>query len=480
MLNLEELELLDLSKFGLFGKSYSLSETIPSFEELCRFCMLEDGLSNKLLQLIENNMEIYEFKKFKQEYFANTKSGILQNLWLDIRTKNSDSSKEIIYHSGRRKWLGVAEKTELRDYQFECAEQIKSNLESGVSSLLILPTGAGKTKTVLHAIRDRIDENKDPIHVLWVAHTSPLCAQTEDAIQKAWIEPRKNKFHSHIWMNSVFNSGLRLAANMFGDNPSFTIATPDSIERSNWSDDINLFDIIVFDEAHHGVEEQKRIVDLWPDTSIIGITATPELVNNQKTFNTLYKDAVFPKEFIQKHGGKNWKDARAIMIREEYLSDYGEVIEKDLAHELDKLNYQFKPKSKWTDQPCTVVIANELCKSMITEGCKRILLFVEGVEQARSIAGFLRDNGISTSAVYGGLSRDERESRISGFSSGHFQVLVSVNILREGIDVPLVDGILMMRKNLENGDPMFTQILGRGLRGPRSGGTKECLVWHAV
>ncbi len=68
MLNLEEFEHLDLSKFGLFGKSYSLSKTIPSFEELCRFCMLEDGLSNKLLQLIENNMEIYEFKKFKQEY----------------------------------------------------------------------------------------------------------------------------------------------------------------------------------------------------------------------------------------------------------------------------------------------------------------------------------------------------------------------------------------------------------------------------
>jgi superfamily II DNA or RNA helicase len=53
-----------------------------------------------------------------------------------------------------------------------------------------------------------------------------------------------------------------------------------------------------------------------------------------------------------------------------------------------------------------------------------------------------------------------------------------VNILREGIDVPLVDGILIMRRSLQQNSPMFTQIIGRGLRGPRSGGTEKCLVWH--
>ena len=124
----------------------------------------------------------------------------------------------------------------------------------------------------------------------------------------------------------------------------------------------------------------------------------------------------------------------------------------------------FRPKSKWSEQAATILVAAQLSEQMLHKGCKRILLFVDGVEQARAISGHLRDKGINTSAIYGTLSSDERNSRINGFSSGHFQVLVSVNILREGIDVPLVDGILIMRRSLQQNSPMFTQIIGRGLR----------------
>jgi len=221
---------------------------------------------------------------------------------------------------------------------------------------------------------------------------------------------------------------------------------------------------------------------MWPAAHRIGITATPTLVSNKKVFNILYSNAAYPKSFIVKNNGKDWKDTKKILIRQEYLSDYGEVIDKCMEHEADKLELNIK-KTKWTDQPSSILVAENLTRKMLDEGCKRILLFVDGVIQARSIAGFLRDHGIQSSAVYGDLSNVERSSRINGFSSGHFQVLVSVNILREGIDVPLVDGILIMRKGtkgkaLERDDPMFSQMLGRGLRGPKSLGTKNCLVWH--
>lgn len=481
----ENIDDIDFNKFGIFGQSYTLEGSKPSLVELCRHCVSEEKHSKALLEDISGIFDSLEFKIFNQKYYDKSKSRILKNFLHDIQSKSSINSEQKIYHSDRRKWLNVVENTELRHYQNECAEIIKNNFRSKSSTLLILPTGAGKTKTVIRSIRDILDENSKPLNILWLVNSKELCKQAEDAIQSSWIEPRKIIYYKQIWLNSIYDSGVKLTKEMFGETHSFTVSTPDTLDprkNTRYSDFKGLFDIIICDEAHHGVEEQNRIFEMWPAAHRIGITATPTLVSNKKVFNILYSNAAYPKSFIVKNNGKDWKDTKKILIRQEYLSDYGEVIDKCMEHEADKLELNIK-KTKWTDQPSSILVAENLTRKMLDEGCKRILLFVDGVIQARSIAGFLRDHGIQSSAVYGDLSNVERSSRINGFSSGHFQVLVSVNILREGIDVPLVDGILIMRKGtkgkaLERDDPMFSQMLGRGLRGPKSLGTKNCLVWH--
>ena len=482
----ENIDDIDFNKFGIFGKSYTLVDSKPSLVELCRYCVSEEKYSKALLEDIEWLSSISEFKSFNQKYHDKSKSRILKNFLHDIQSKSSINSEQKTYHSDRRKWLNVVENTELRNYQTECAEIIKNNFRSKSSTLLLLPTGAGKTKTVTRSIRDILDENSKPLNILWLVNSKELCKQAENAIQSSWIEPRKIIYHKQIWLNSIYDSGVKLTKGMFGETHSFTVSTPDTLDprkNTRYRDFKGLFDIIICDEAHHGVDEQNRIFEMWPEAHRIGVTATPELVTNKKVFNILYSKPAYPKSFIRENNGKNWKDTKKILIGQEYLSDYGEVIDKYMEHEVDRLNLGFRKKTKWTDQPSSILVAENLTRKMLDEGCKRILLFVDGVPQARSIAGYLRDHGIQSSAVYGDLSNVERSSRINGFSSGHFQVLVSVDILREGIDVPLVDGILIMRKGtkgeaLERDDPMFAQMLGRGLRGPKSLGTKNCLVWH--
>jgi superfamily II DNA or RNA helicase len=485
MFTIEDLDNLDLNNFGVFGKSYELSESKPTIIELCRFCMPDEKFSKRLLKTFQNNSSDQKYKEFKKRYFGNSEMKILQNYWHEVNAELQENPKQFIYHSNRRKWLSIVENTKLRDYQLECLNTIKQNYQSFLegqktSTLLILPTGAGKTKTVVQSIRDIIDSNKEPLHILWMVHTSPLCEQAENAIQSSWVEPRENTNYKSIWVNSVYGSGIKMTKAMFGKVPSFTISTPDSIEKGDWGFELKgVFDIVVCDEAHHGVKEQHRVfMENWPNAHRIGITATPNLVTSQKEFNKLYSVACWPERFVKANKGKTWKDTKEILIQNKYLSDYGIIADKDMRHETDTLHLEFKPKSIWSEQAATILVAAKLSKEMLDSGCKRLLLFVDGVEQARAISGHLRDKGINTSAIYGALSSDERNSRINGFSSGHFQVLVSVNILREGIDVPLVDGILIMRRSLQQNSPMFTQIIGRGLRGPRSGGTEKCLVWH--
>jgi superfamily II DNA or RNA helicase len=471
----------ELLKVGLFGKSHLEQGSNPTTSEIIRFSLGNEALCNKIVSIFETKMTEKEFKAFKSEYYAANNRLLLQNYLHILQTETIGINTLSTFHSDKRKWLSITKQTTLRDYQVECVDQITTFLSEGKNILFILPTGAGKTKTIIHAIRNRIDLNEQPMNILWIVHTKDLCLQAEGAIENAWIESRESAKHQNLWLNVVYGKGIKPHKSMFDSNPSFTIATPDSIESANWKKDLeNIFDLIICDEAHHGVYEQKRIFDLWPAAVRIGMTATPQLNKDNVIFHDLYKKSVYPRLFLKKNGGKTWKDTQSLLIKDAYLSNYGEIVSKDLRHEADKLHLELKQK-KWSQQSSSVIVASELCKSILKEGCNKVLIFVDGVDQARSISGILRHSNINSTTVYGGLKQDERTSRINGFSAGHFQILVSVDVLREGIDVPMVDGIIIMRRGLKNTEhPMFTQILGRGLRGPKSGGTENCLVWHVT
>jgi superfamily II DNA or RNA helicase len=481
MFNFGDFSKEEISKIGLLGKSHVEQGTTPTVLEMIRFSLVDEKLCNKLISIFETKLTEKEFRTFKSEYYASNNRLLLQNYLHSLQSATHEINTFSTFHSDKRKWISIAKQTTLRDYQDECVDQITTLLSQKIKPLLVLPTGAGKTKTIIHALRNRIDECEQPINILWIVHTKDLCLQAEEAIEKAWVESRNNVNHSNLWLNVVYGKGIKPHKSMFDSNPSFTIATPDSIESANWKCDLeDVFDLIICDEAHHGVLEQKRIFDLWPAAIHIGMTATPDLNTDSAIFNRLYDKMVTPRKFIHRNGGKDWRDTQNLLIKDAYLSDYRDIISKDLRHVANKIHLELK-SAKWSNQPCSILGASELCKSMLKEGCNKILLFVDGVEQARAIAGILRHSRVNTTTVYGGLKQDERTSRINGFSAGHFEVLVSVDVLREGIDVPMVDGILIMRRGLTDiNSPMFTQILGRGLRGPKSGGTKNCLVWHVT
>ena len=144
-----------------------------------------------------------------------------------------------------------------------------------------------------------------------------------------------------------------------------------------------------------------------------------------------------------------------------------------------ELSGQFDERKAWLDQVPALIAARELVKNLLKESTN-VLLFCNGIEQARVIAILLREHNINATTLHGNLSRDEIISRLNEFKHGHFEVLISVDIMREGVDVPKVDGILLLRKGLEESSPMYTQMIGRGLRGTKSGGTEHCTIWHVV
>ena len=82
--------------------------------------------------------------------------------------------------------------------------------------------------------------------------------------------------------------------------------------------------------------------------------------------------------------------------------------------------------------------------------------------------------------VWGDMPSPERRNIISMFRDGNIDVLFSINLLREGFDAPNVDCVIMANNTIDQNSQSYKQKIGRGLRGPESGGTEFCKIIHIV
>lgn len=107
---------------------------------------------------------------------------------------------------------------------------------------------------------------------------------------------------------------------------------------------------------------------------------------------------------------------------------------------------------------------------------RRTIVFCVDVAHAKEVARLFREAGVSAESVDAGLSQDERRARMSRFRSGETQVLANVELVTEGVDVPEIECVLLLRPT--KSWALFTQMVGRGLR--LSEGKSDCIVLDVV
>ena len=89
-------------------------------------------------------------------------------------------------------------------------------------------------------------------------------------------------------------------------------------------------------------------------------------------------------------------------------------------------------------------------------------------------AALLRNRGRTAEAVDGSMRPQQRRRKIEDFRDGKTQVLVNCDLLTQGFDAPQVRALYIARPTFSPN--RYIQMVGRGLRGPRNGGTRDCLV----
>jgi superfamily II DNA or RNA helicase len=103
-----------------------------------------------------------------------------------------------------------------------------------------------------------------------------------------------------------------------------------------------------------------------------------------------------------------------------------------------------------------------------------VLLFAVSVEHAATMAALLSREGISAAAISSETKTGQRRYYIEQFRNGQLRVLTNVGVLAAGFDAPKVRAVYVARPTYAPNT--YQQMIGRGLRGPRNGGTEECLL----
>lgn len=354
------------------------------------------------------------------------------------------------------------------------------------SGLIVLPTGGGKTYTAATwLLKNALDQKKK---ILWIAHRQFLLDQAADAFQSfAYAEqmPHISSFSYRIISGSQrHDKVLDVKA-----SDSIIIASKDSIGRN-----LNKLDkwlkneeeiYFVIDEAHHATAKTYRKVIEYlekkvPAVKTIGLTATPfRTADSEK--GLLKK--VFPDDIIYAISLKELIN-RQILSRLE-LEEYqtGEEFGKDMG------------KNDWESivhmDTIPDDIAEKIAKSrernhLIVDTYKRnqdkygqTIVFTVSIAHAIALAALFKKENINADYVVSAtrdsgtgatIGHQENERKLEAYREGKLQVLVNVEILTEGVDLPQTKTVFLTRPTVSK--TLMTQMVGRALRGVKAGGTE--------
>jgi DNA repair protein RadD len=404
----------------------------------------------------------------------------------------------------------------LQDFQQEVHGQVKEVIKSGKRAIVSLPTGAGKTRVAVEAIRDWLTDMYNPKEklslgddVLWLAHTEELCEQAYSCFKQVWeastsVSPL---FLARFWGHHL-NDFRRHRATLRRvlDSPSVLISTPQRIANLLNNDDPDAksvanvlratLGLLLVDEAHRaGAPSYRFILDeLLPkdrEVSVVGLTATPfrmEYLNSDPTEGTrqlkgLFGRLIEPRRTV----GDNVRDVlvqRKVLAEPRFVDIETHVklrvpeIQPDHDFSFEQFEHIDDVLATHADSSSRRLRILEATIELARDPLNSILYFGPTVRDAECMAYLLRERKVPAAVVSGNTRDETRQALIARFRRHELRVLCNCEVLTTGFDAPRVTHIVMARPTLSQ--VLYEQMVGRGLRGPKFGGTDTCTILDCI
>ena len=333
-------------------------------------------------------------------------------------------------------------KPALRPYQSDAIDAItRVRLDGESTALYVMATGLGKTLVAGEVVRSQLEADCDS-EVLVVAHTIELVRQLERAM---WRQLGKD-IATHLWTD--------------GEMPSYVggiiFATWQSLaSRATYEQMRKRFALVVVDEAHHAPSRKyRRMLKALEPSFMLGTTATPWRIDQRPTYE-LFGRPVFSMDIVQ-----GMQDGYLAEVDYHMMVD---DIDWDEVYRLSRQGYSIRDLNARLLMPeRDDSIISRLVDEIKSLSDPRVLCFCRSIAHAEHFTRMLLAHSVSARVLHSGLARNERFKALSGFRAGEFPVLLAVDVLNEGIDLPAVNMVVFLR--VTHSRRIFVQQLGRGLR----------------
>ena len=371
---------------------------------------------------------------------------------------------------------------QLRYYQLVDVRKLTTQLGNSGRVLYHAPTGAGKTRTAMSVVARHMINN-GPTKVLWLASTAELVDQAAKAFTGEWKARGDTEAMIYQWRGG----GANFAPKHATDKNTMLVASVQLLSRrSNELEQLkNSVSLIVFDEAHQSLAPTyRKIINLLMETkscSLLGLSATPSRAESDEASAHLSEMYGNNRVTIHCPQGNNPIN---FLVKEGYLS-------KHKLHVMPiSINNTPKPKPDSDDYDNQLlewlglnIERNlkivDLVKKCIESNHNRILVFAPSLGSALFCKLVLQEkHQIQGSFVVAGdTPREERANILQRYSSSDSDpaVIFNFGVLTTGFDAPQTRSVIIARptKSL----PLYNQMLGRALRGKKSGGTHSADIY---
>jgi superfamily II DNA or RNA helicase len=337
----------------------------------------------------------------------------------------------------------------MRPYQIEALKAVEEEWQEVNRTLLVLPTGSGKTIIFCKLTENLVRNNK---RVLILAHRGELLDQAAaklKAVTGLGCAVEKAESSSlDSWFRVVVGSVQSLM------RPKRLAEFPE-----------DHFDAIIVDESHHILADSyKRVLEHFKGAKVLGVTATPDrgdMRNLGAYFETLAYEYTLPKAIRE-----GWlcpikaQTIPLVLDLSGVAVSGGDFRAADLGSALD---------------PYLHKIADEMVTACAD---RKTVVFLPLIRTSQKFCAMLKERGFAAAEV-NGESRDRQEV-LRDFDAGRYNVLCNSMLLTEGWDCPSVDCIVVLRPTKIRS--LYSQMVGRGTR--ISPGKEDLLLldflWHTT
>lgn len=392
----------------------------------------------------------------------------------------------------------------LHDYQKRIKDEAIKRLfdyQSSDKLMIHMPTGSGKTKTTMELISDyvrckSIDGGfKKNLGIVWLAHTNELCQQASESFRMTW----ELRGDTAINVYDMYGDS-KYSENLLEDERFIVFAGFQkfyALRKSNGALQnkilhklISDIDLLIVDEAHKSLAQTYQesiniLTSSKQNQKLIGLTATPgrsseDYIENKILANFFHSEKItlqdeVGKDILEPIGYLQNRGILARLEREEIYTDIDIKLSEKKLEELklygdEKLSSIVNDLSKHPGR--NQMIISRIEQSVLNN--ESLLVFGCNVNHCLLLEAVLRKKGIEAKSILSETPKTERAKIIDDFKSKKMNVLINYGVLTTGFDAPILNTVMITRPT--SSIVLYSQMIGRALRGPKNGGNERNLL----